>query len=55
MFQHTFILRRPRVATSTNIIKIVTMFIETILNDSKKLNRIRNYVTKYNPFFYFLI
>ena len=31
LFQKTFILRRPRVAIFADIIKIVTMFIKTIL------------------------
>ena len=54
-FQNTFILRRSRVAIFANIIKIVTMFIKTIFTDSKKVERIRNYVSKRNLCLYFLI
>ena len=36
LFPNTFILRRPRVATFGDIIKIVTMFIETIFKDYEK-------------------
>ena len=42
LFQNTFILRRPRVAIFANIIKVVTMFIEKISQDSRKVKRIRN-------------
>ena len=38
-----------------NIIKIVTMFIKTILKDSRKVGRIRNYVYKWNLYLDFLI
>ena len=48
LFQNTSILRRPREAIFADITKIVTMFIKTILNDSKKIKRIRNYVPKWN-------
>ena len=54
-FQKTFILRRPGVAIFADIIKIVTMFIKTILKDSRKVRRIRNYVSKWNLYLYFLI
>ena len=40
LFQNTFILRRPRVAIFADIIKIVTMFIKTIFEDSKKLKEL---------------
>ena len=53
-FQKIF-LRRPGVAIFADIIKIVTMFIKTILKDSKKVRRIRNYVSKWNLYLYFLI
>ena len=46
-FQKTFILRRPGVAIFPDI-KIVTMFIKTILKDLRKVRRIRNYVSKWN-------
>ena len=54
-FQNPFILRRPRVAIFADIIKIVTMFIKTIFKDSKKIKRIRNYVSKCNLYLYFSI
>ena len=47
----TFISRRPRVA----IIKIVAMFIKKIFKYSEKVERIRNYVSKWNLYLYFLI
>ena len=50
-----FILRMPRVAILTDITKIVTMFIRKILEDSKKVKIIRNYVSKWNLYSYFLI
>ena len=48
-------LRRLWVAISADIIKIVTMFIKTIFKDSRKVKRIRNYVSKCNLYLYFLI
>ena len=48
-------LRRPGVAIFGGIIKIVTMFIKTILKDSMKVRRIRNYVSKWTPYLYLLI
>ena len=36
LFQNTFILRKPRLAISNYIIKILTMFIKKIFKDSKK-------------------
>ena len=36
-FQENFILRRPGVAIFADITKILTMFIKTILKDSKKV------------------
>ena len=50
-FKKSFILRRPRVAIFADIIKIETMFIK----DSRKVNRIRNYLYKWNLSLYFLI
>ena len=38
-----------------DIIKIVTIFIKTILKDSRNVKRIRNYVTKCNLHLNFLI
>ena len=43
----TCILRRTEVVIFADIIKIVTMFIKTIFKDSRKVKRIRNYVSKY--------
>ena len=54
-FSKTFILRNPGVAIFADIIKTVTMFIKTILKDSKKANRIRNYLSKWNLYLYFLL
>ena len=36
IFINTSILRRPRVANFADIIKIIIIFIKTILKDSKK-------------------
>ena len=55
IFQKTLILRRSGGAIFADIIKIVTMFIETIFKDSIKVKRIRNYVSKCNLYPYFLI
>ena len=41
-------LKKSRVATFVDIIKIVNMFIKTIFKDSKKVKRIRNHVSKCN-------
>ena len=51
----TLILRRPRVAIFADIIKILTMFIKTIIKDPRKVKRIRNYVSKPNLYLYFLM
>ena len=53
--QNTFILRRSGSAIFAAIIKIVTMFIKTMFKDSRKVKRIRNYVSKCNLYLYFLI
>ena len=55
LFQNTLILRRPGVVIFADIIKIVTMFIKTITKDSRKVKRIRNYVSKSNLYVYFLM
>ena len=39
-------LRRPGAAIFADIIKIVTIFIKTIIQDSRKVKRIINYVSK---------
>ena len=55
LFQNTFTLRRSWVAIFADIIKIVTMFIKKIFKDSRKVKRIRNYVSKCNFYLYFLV
>ena len=55
LFQKTFILRRPGVVVFADIIKIVTMFIKTIFKNSRKVKRIRNYLSNWNIYLYFLI
>ena len=47
-FQNILYLRRPAASIFADIIKIVTMFIKTILKGSRKVRRIRNYVSKWN-------
>ena len=42
LFETAFILRKFRVATFAEIIKIVTIFTKKILKDSKKVKRIRS-------------
>ena len=37
LLQNTFILRRGRIVIFTDIIKVVSMFIKTILKDSNKI------------------
>ena len=54
-FPNTLILRRPGVAIFADIIKIVTMFIKTIIQDSRKVKIIINYVSKFNLCLYFLM
>ena len=47
--------KKPRVAIFADIIKIITIFIKTIIQDSRKLKRIINYVSKSNLYLYFLM
>ena len=54
-FQKIFILRRPGVVIFADIIKILTMFIKKILKDSRKVRRVRKYVSKWNLYMYFLV
>ena len=54
-FQKNLILRRLGVAIFAGIIKIVTLFIKTTHKDSRKIKRIRNYVSKWRLYLYFLI
>ena len=42
-------------AIFADIIKIVTMFVKTILKDSRKVSRVRNYLSKWSLYLYFLI
>ena len=42
------ILRRSGVVIFADIIKLVTMFINTITKDSRNVKRFRNYVSKSN-------
>ena len=55
LFQKHVILRRPEVTIFAEIIKNVTIFIRTILKYSRKVKRMRNYVSKRNLYLYFLI
>ena len=41
LFKNTFILRRPRLANVSNIIKIATIFIKITFKDSKKGKKIK--------------
>ena len=50
-----FVLRRPDGAIFADTIKIVTTFIKKTFKDSRKVRRIRNYVSKWNLYLYFLI
>ena len=43
-FTKTFILRRTGVAIFANIIKITSMFIKGIFNNSRKIRKIRIYL-----------
>ena len=54
-FQKFLILRRPGVVIFADINKMFTMFIKTILIDSRKVRRVRKYVSKWNLCLYFLI
>ena len=49
------ILRRPGVVIFADIIKIATMFIKTITKDSRKVKRIRNYLSNSSLYVYFLM
>ena len=56
LFQNAFILRKPRGANLADIMIIVTMFITKTFKDSKKVERITNYVVlEYSVYPYFLI
>ena len=55
IIQNTLILRRPGVGILADIIKIITTFIKTITKDSRKVKRIKNYISKSNLYVYFLM
>ena len=55
LFSKIFTLRRPGVAIFADIIKIVTMFIKTILEDSEKLVEKEIIKELWNLYLYFLI
>ena len=55
LFQNTVILKRPVVAIFADIIKVLTRFTKKISKDSRKVQRIRNYVSKCNLYLYLLI
>ena len=48
-------LHFKKVAIFPDIIKIVTIFIKTIIQDSRNVKRIMNYVSKSNLYLYFLM
>ena len=48
-------LRRPGVVIFADIIKIETMFINAITKISRKVKRIRNYVSKSRLYVYFFM
>ena len=52
---NTFNLRRPRVTNFADIIKIATMFNKTTFKDPNKVKRIKNYVSSFCRYLYFLI
>ena len=55
LFQKFPNLRRPGVVIFADINKMFTMFIKTILIDSRKVRRVRKYVSKWNLYLYFLM
>ena len=55
LFQNTFILRRPRVATFTDIIKIPIMFTKKRIEKLKTIKGTRNKVLKHSLYLYLLI
>ena len=54
-FQNTLTLRKSGAAIFADIVKIVTIFIKTIIQDLRKVKRIRNYESKSNLYLYFLM
>ena len=55
LISKSYILRRRNGAIFAGIIKILTMFIKTIFKKSRKIKRIRNYVSNCNLYLYFLM
>ena len=55
IIQNILILRRPGVGILADIIKIITTFIKTITKDSRKVKRIKNYLSNSNLYVYFLM
>ena len=55
LFQNALILRMPGVVILADIIKVVTMFIKKITKDSRKVKRIRKYLSNSNLYVYFLM
>ena len=53
-FTKNLYFKKAGVTIFAGIIKIVTMFIKTILKDSRKVRRIRNYVSEWNLYLDFL-
>ena len=53
-FKNTLILRRPRVAIFADIIKIVSVFIKTIIQDSIKVKKNYNLYIKIQSLHVFL-
>ena len=45
--------KKAGVAIFADIIKIVTMSVKTVIKDSRKVKRIRNYASKFNLYLYF--
>ena len=54
-FSKNLYFKKAGVAIFAGIIKIVNIFIKTILKDSRKVIKIRNYVSKWDLYLYFLI
>ena len=51
IFQNTFILRRPRVANFTDIIKITNTYIKTTFKDSKEAKKNQKFCTRMHSLF----
>ena len=51
IFQNTFILRRPRVANFTDIIKITNTYIKTTFKDSKEAKKNQKFCIRMHSLF----